>query len=117
MDGQACHVLSIDQDLPAISADQANDHVKRGGLACPVGTQQTHHFTFVHLHRDVVHHFAAAVRLFQVVRFQPTGDQRLSHGFLLSRGLGSILKAGATGTGAALGAVVVFRGVSTARTR
>jgi hypothetical protein len=65
-----------------------------------------------------MHHFAAAIGFLQVVGFQPTGDHRLAHGLVPSRVPGLTRSAG-MGADGATGAVagLVFRGVSTARTR
>ena len=70
VDGQALDGLAVQQDLPGVVAQQANQHVERGGLAGAVGAQQAHDFTLVHGQRHVLDHLAAAVGLLQAAGFQ-----------------------------------------------
>ena len=53
--------LSIDADLTGVSPHQTDDHVKRCGLACAVGAQQTDHFAALHGERNIFDDFAATV--------------------------------------------------------
>src|SRR6185437_4854985 len=62
--------LAIHQHAPAIRGHQAHDHVKAGGLASAVRTQQTHYFSLIYMKTDAVYYPTPAVRFRDVVRGQ-----------------------------------------------
>ncbi|KAF5274321.1 hypothetical protein FQR65_LT17040 [Abscondita terminalis] len=70
VDGHAAHGLAVDEDLAAIAAHQAHDHVERGGLARAVGTQQAHDLAFFHGQGHILDHLAAAIGFPQVAHLQ-----------------------------------------------
>ena len=62
--------LAVDRDVTGTGLHQTDNHVKRCGLAGPVGTQQAHHFALAHRQRNVFDGLAATVELLQVADFQ-----------------------------------------------
>ena len=83
MNRQLVNRLVIDRDAPRIGSHQSNDHVKRCGFARTVGPKQTHHFGLADFDGHIVHHRAAAIRLFEVEG--PEGVKRIglvTHGEL-----------------------------------
>ncbi|EWS64420.1 hypothetical protein Y695_02332 [Hydrogenophaga sp. T4] len=124
VDRQGFDALAVEQDLPTIGAQQAHDHVERGGLARAVGAQQADHFTFVDLEGDILDHLAAAIGLHQTLNFQTAAHRhrrwRAGHGhgrhFFFSLRL--VLGRSWAGSVAGAGAVSASgMGVSIARTR
>ena len=51
-------VMAIELDGAVIGADEAGDHVKKGGLAGAIGTQQADHFAALQGQADAAHHGA-----------------------------------------------------------
>jgi hypothetical protein len=70
MDGQALDALVVDGDLPCVGAQQAHNHVKRGGFACAVRPQQADHFTLCDGQRHVFNHLACAIGFLQARGFE-----------------------------------------------
>ena len=77
---QLGHVLALQEDAPAVGAQEAHDHVERGGLARAVGPEEADHLPRVDVEAHAVHHHAAPKPL-----AQPLGDQTF-HERLMSIG-------------------------------
>ena len=63
--GLVGHIVPFENDLATIGPHQAHDHVKRGGLASPVGPEQADDFTGLHVDIHAIHHRAAVINLLQ----------------------------------------------------
>src|SRR5262249_17907413 len=53
-----------------IGASESDEHVKRGGLSCTVGTQQTYDLALAYLQIEVVNNLAPPVGLVEVDRLE-----------------------------------------------
>jgi hypothetical protein len=82
VDRQVRELAPVELDAPGVRGDQADDHVKAGGLARAVGAQQPDHLAAGHLERHVLHHAARLVALVQVFGAQQAHCAPLAAGFL-----------------------------------
>ncbi|MDT4860089.1 hypothetical protein FQZ97_946300 [compost metagenome] len=79
VDGQVLDGQAVEQDLPGVRAQQADQHIERGGFARAVGAQQADHLALEDCERHVLDHLAAAIGLLQALCLQPAeigGGQR-----------------------------------------
>src|SRR6218665_1562173 len=124
--GDGGHGLAVDADVAGVAAHQPHEHVKRGGLAGPVGAEQPDDLALLHHQRNILDHLAVAIGFGQVPRLQAAfdlgGGAVDEHGSSAHRGLPRLLSGRSTGAdagaaGAAAAAGGGFLGASTARTR
>ena len=62
--------LTIDRDVAGAGVHQADDHVKRCGLAGAIGAKQTDHLALADRKRHVLDGLATAIELLQVMDFE-----------------------------------------------
>jgi hypothetical protein len=68
--GKAGYILGVQVDCPAVTHDQADDHVETRGLSGSVRSQQAHDFAAANAQADVVHHDAGIVAFREAARGQ-----------------------------------------------
>jgi hypothetical protein len=56
--------------LPSLGPNQAHSHVKSGRFSGSIWPEQTHDFTLIYFHRNIVHNSAALVLLNEILRVQ-----------------------------------------------
>ena len=73
--GQTGNILIVEINLAFIRSDQPYRHIKCGGLARSVRTQQAHDLSLLYLNGHMVHHRSGTVPLYKV--FGMNGNAQL----------------------------------------
>jgi hypothetical protein len=55
------HIMPVKLDAAFVGAHQSGDHVKDGGLACTVWSEQANGLTPAHHQADILHDLTAAI--------------------------------------------------------
>src|SRR5262249_43914373 len=95
------HVGIAKNHTTAVWSDQANDHVKTGGLSSSVRAEKSNDLTRLHVHVHSVNHCTAAINLYQLIGAKDGLHLRSGSGSSFRNGNGGGLANHGVGRGAA----------------
>ena len=87
--GFLCNIMAVDSHGAVCGGNIAGYDIHRGGLACPVGTQQPVNAAVLDGEADILHRGVAAVALCQMLYLNQSAHSPLSHGF---KGIAAVQK-------------------------